>query len=36
MASPMIPPPTAPAFLAEHGWGGARIEPLAGEASFRR
>lgn len=36
MASPMIPPPTAPAFLAEHGWGGARIEPLAGDASFRR
>ena len=36
MASPMIPPPAAPAFLAEHGWGGARIEPLAGDASFRR
>ena len=36
MATPMIPPPHAPAFLAEHGWGGARIEPLAGDASFRR
>ncbi|MFL6735419.1 MAG: aminoglycoside phosphotransferase family protein [Sphingomicrobium sp.] len=36
MASPMIPPPHAPAFLEAHGWGGARIEPLAGDASFRR
>lgn len=36
MASPMIPPPHAPAFLNAHGWGGARIEPLAGDASFRR
>ena len=36
MASPMIPPPHAPDFLAAHGWGGARIEPLAGDASFRR
>ena len=36
MASPMIPPPHATAFLARHGWGGARIEPLAGDASFRR
>ena len=36
MAAPMIPPATAPAFLASCGWGGARIEPLAGDASFRR
>lgn len=36
MASAMIPPPHAPAFLRAHGWGGARIEPLAGDASFRR
>src|SRR5947208_12145397 len=36
MAAPMIPPDTAPAFLAEHGWGGADILPLAGDASFRR
>ena len=32
----MIPPATAPAFLATHGWGGAAILPLAGDASFRR
>ncbi len=32
----MIPPDAAPAFLARHGWGGARIAPLAGDASFRR
>ena len=32
----MIPPEDAPAFLAEHGWGGAEIRPLAGDASFRR
>jgi aminoglycoside/choline kinase family phosphotransferase len=32
----MIPPASAPAFLASAGWGGARIEPLAGDASFRR
>lgn len=32
----MIPPATAPAFLAQHGWAGARIAPLAGDASFRR
>jgi hypothetical protein len=32
----MIPPTTAPAFLARHGWGGATIRPLAGDASFRR
>lgn len=36
MASPMIPPLHAPAFLQANGWGGARIEPLAGDASFRR
>ncbi len=32
----MIPPAAAPDFLAAAGWGGARIEPLAGDASFRR
>lgn len=32
----MIPPPSAPGFLASAGWGGALIEPLAGDASFRR
>ncbi len=32
----MIPPAAAPAFLAAHGWGGAAIAPLAGDASFRR
>lgn len=32
----MIPPAYAPAFLAAHGWGGAEILPLAGDASFRR
>ncbi len=32
----MIPPPAAPAFLAAHGWGGAELRPLAGDASFRR
>ncbi len=36
MAAPMIPPDHAPAFLAAHGWGDARILPLAGDASFRR
>ena len=36
MAAPMIPPAAAPDFLAEHGWGGAEISPLAGDASFRR
>jgi len=36
MASPMIPPEGADTFLAECGWAGARIEPLAGDASFRR
>ena len=32
----MIPPDAAPEFLAACGWAGARIEPLAGDASFRR
>ncbi|MDP8993521.1 MAG: phosphotransferase [Pseudomonadota bacterium] len=32
----MIPPADAPAFLAAHGWEGAEIRPLAGDASFRR
>ena len=40
MAAPpvsrMIPPAAAPAFLARCGWGEATIEPLAGDASFRR
>ena len=36
MAAPMIPPADAPAFLAAHGWDGAEICPLAGDASFRR
>jgi aminoglycoside/choline kinase family phosphotransferase len=36
MASPMIPPPHAPDFLASCGWAGAEILPLAGDASFRR
>ena len=32
----MTPPPAAAAFLAAHGWGGAKVTPLAGDASFRR
>jgi N-acetylmuramate 1-kinase len=36
MAAPMIPPAAAPEFLARHGWSGAEIRPLAGDASFRR
>jgi aminoglycoside/choline kinase family phosphotransferase len=32
----MTPPDAAPDFLARAGWAGARIEPLAGDASFRR
>ena len=36
MASPMIPPDAADDFLSRCGWAGARIEPLAGDASFRR
>lgn len=36
MAAHMMPPDTAPDFLATHGWQGAAILPLAGDASFRR
>ncbi len=36
MATTMIPPSHAPAFLDRAGWGGAAILPLAGDASFRR
>ena len=36
MVPDMIPPAAAPAFLADAGWGGAAIAPLAGDASFRR
>jgi aminoglycoside/choline kinase family phosphotransferase len=36
MAAEMTPPAAAPAFLARAGWDNARIEPLAGDASFRR
>ena len=36
MASVMIPPASAPEFLASCGWEGAEILPLAGDASFRR
>lgn len=36
MAPTMIPPASAPDFLARHGWEGAEIQPLAGDASFRR
>ena len=36
MAAPMIPPASAPDFLAAHGWADAEIRPLAGDASFRR
>lgn len=36
MAPTMIPPASAKRFLASVGWEGARIEPLAGDASFRR
>jgi aminoglycoside/choline kinase family phosphotransferase len=35
-AATMTPPPHATDFLARHGWSGARIAPLAGDASFRR
>lgn len=34
--SSMTPPTYAEEFLAAHGWGGAQILPLAGDASFRR
>jgi len=37
MAAPtMTPPPGAQSFIADAGWAGARIDPLAGDASFRR
>src|SRR5688500_4221522 len=36
MAVVMVPPASAPDFLAANGWGGAAIVPLAGVASFRR
>ncbi len=36
MAADMTPPVAAAAFLAAHGWPDARIEPVAGDASFRR
>ena len=36
MAARMIPPAAASDFLAAHGWQGAEIRPLAGDASFRR
>lgn len=36
MVTDMIPPATAPAFLADAGWDGAAVVPLAGDASFRR
>jgi aminoglycoside/choline kinase family phosphotransferase len=36
MATAMIPPETTDDFLASCGWAGARVEPLAGDASFRR
>jgi hypothetical protein len=32
----MTPPAGAAAFLEHHGWAGAAIAPLAGDASFRR
>lgn len=32
----MIPPASCDRFLADAGWPGARVEPLAGDASFRR
>lgn len=32
----MTPPAAASAFLEQVGWGGAAIEPVAGDASFRR
>lgn len=36
MALVMVPPASAPAFLAANGWADAAIVPLAGDASFRR
>ncbi len=32
----MAPPPGLDAFLNEHGWNGAAVSPVAGDASFRR
>jgi len=36
MAIDMTPPAAAAGFLSDHGWAGADIAPLAGDASFRR
>jgi N-acetylmuramate 1-kinase len=36
MSVSMIPPEDAAAFVADAGWAGAEIVPLAGDASFRR
>ena len=36
MVLDMTPPAEAHTFLAAHGWGGATVLPLAGDASFRR
>jgi N-acetylmuramate 1-kinase len=36
MATPMTPPPGTDDFLTSHGWTGAKVSPLAGDASFRR
>ena len=36
MVPTMIPPASAPDFLAKAGWPNAAIVPLAGDASFRR
>jgi len=36
MAASMTPPAAAADFLDAHGWSGATIAPLAGDASFRR
>lgn len=36
MATKMTPPAAAQDFLNNHGWGGAEILPVAGDASFRR
>ena len=36
MATEMKPPATAGTFLKSHGWAGANIIPVAGDASFRR
>lgn len=36
MAVSVTPPAGARAFLDSHGWNGAEIEPVTGDASFRR